>query len=1050
MKQLITIFILFISLGGQAQSSLKTQAGNSGNLHQYVWSFSKNRPVSNEKALIDFNVMDNWKQLGVYLSVSPDGNFFAYTINKPNPAFRYSGMFLNKQDSLIIQSTHNTWRQAFAGTYKGFFSADSRQYIFQNGTILSFLQLGANKVTEIKDVTSFKTDVKNDWVAYQTKGKDSLILKNVSTAKEKYFVGIKNYEFDKSGEWLTCQNTNKEFLLYNLSTGRENHFLFVIAYSLADDGKTLLLRSIEQGVEALKYVSLIEDDPKIIFSKKAKTGIGNYSLDASGQQTVFIIVDSAGGAGAMNDAIWYYKAGMDKAVLKINNQTSGIPKGLTLSNTSFTNNGRYIKFSLQPMPKEVRKPNANMVGLEVWNHKDLYLQSTQLQQFDEVPNYNAIASVESGKIVLLENDDKKIDLLHGDFALVKKNNGNDIGDRFWEEGKNGDSCWVASLKDGSSQLLPTKSKKFWFSPGGNYLVYFDADKGCHYFSYDLHTGIVNDISANVSENQLGIVNRENDQTPKMGNLAAWVENDASVLVYDNYDIWKLDLSGKNPAVNITNGFGEANRIIFNLMTTDHYSSEVPVVKANETLALRGYNASNKFSGFYKKANLNAGAPAEMYMGNYFISAIEGCHDPNLSNRGMAPIKAKSSNTWIVQRQSFEDAPNYYETKDFRTFGRLTNYQPQKDYQWLREELHCFKQLDGKTAQGILYKPENFDSNKKYPVLIVFYGAFSDNMYQFPVPTGNYCAISPGQSPIWFLSNGYLVFTPDISVAPLKYGPKAFSVIEGAAKYLQQLPYIDANKLGYAAHSWSAQLGAYLFAHSTSFSAVCISEGLGYADPLNMALSPNNGKSRMADFENERQFGSLWENKESWLDQTTVLKADKSKAPLLLFCNKESTPDYQDQTFQFFNALRRLDKNVWWLKYDKGEHTLSDPTEIKDYTIRYTQFFDHYLKNAPAPLWMTEGIPYKLKGIESRYELDPKGQCNATNGERCPICEVWNKQYARTPEMFKKEITDWTLDKDIADELEKKQNERRKELDKLGEIQTKQVMEMLNAPVKNQK
>jgi hypothetical protein len=53
-------------------------------------------------------------------------------------------------------------------------------------------------------------------------------------------------------------------------------------------------------------------------------------------------------------------------------------------------------------------------------------------------------------------------------------------------------------------------------------------------------------------------------------------------------------------------------------------------------------------------------------------------------------------------------------------------------------------------------------------------------------------------------------------------------------------------------------------------------------------------------------------------------------------------------------------------------------------------------------------------------------------------------------MFQKEIKEWDLDKDIAEELERKQNEKRKELDKLGEIQTKQVMEMLNAPVKNQK
>jgi len=191
-----------------------------------------------------------------------------------------------------------------------------------------------------------------------------------------------------------------------------------------------------------------------------------------------------------------------------------------------------------------------------------------------------------------------------------------------------------------------------------------------------------------------------------------------------------------------------------------------------------------------------------------------------------------------------------------------------------------------------------------------------------------------------------------------------------------------------------------------------------------------------------QMGELWKNKEQWLDQTTVLNVDKATSALLLFCNKESSEEYQNQTLQFFTALRRLNKHAWWLKYDKGAHNLSDPTESKDYTVRYTQFFDHYLKNAPAPQWMTQGIPYKLKGIESRYELDPQGTCNAPNGVPCPICEAWNKQYKRTPELFQKEIKDWELDKDIAEELERKQNEKRIELDKQGEIQTKQVMEML--------
>jgi len=89
--------------------------------------------------------------------------------------------------------------------------------------------------------------------------------------------------------------------------------------------------------------------------------------------------------------------------------------------------------------------------------------------------------------------------------------------------------------------------------------------------------------------------------------------------------------------------------------------------------------------------------------------------------------------------------------------------------------------------------------------------------------------------------------------------------------------------------------------------------------------------------------------------------------------------------------------------------------------------------------MTEGIPNKMKAIENRYELDAEGSC----GKECVICQAWSKQYARTPEMFSREIKNWTLDKDVAEELQRNQNEKRKQLDKEGEVRTREILEKLN-------
>ena len=63
---------------------------------------------------------------------------------------------------------------------------------------------------------------------------------------------------------------------------------------------------------------------------------------------------------------------------------------------------------------------------------------------------------------------------------------------------------------------------------------------------------------------------------------------------------------------------------------------------------------------------------------------------------------------------------------------------------------------------------------------------------------------------------------------------------------------------------------------------------------------------------------------------------------------------------FYNALRYNGKNAFLLAYPGEGHGLRGMANRKDLTIRYFQFFDHYLKGAPAPKWMTDGVPFLEK------------------------------------------------------------------------------------------
>jgi hypothetical protein len=227
------------------------------------------------------------------------------------------------------------------------------------------------------------------------------------------------------------------------------------------------------------------------------------------------------------------------------------------------------------------------------------------------------------------------------------------------------------------------------------------------------------------------------------------------------------------------------------------------------------------------------------------------------------------------------------------------------------------------------------------------------------------------------------------------------------------------------HSNSGRFGFYLLTHSNSFAAMSVGAGTTNAISTALRLTGVDDRSAMENLEVTSLgtgLGNLWQNKESWIDHTSVLSADKVSSPLLLFHNKPDGAFKAGAALEMYIALRRLEKSIWWLQYDEGFHALGKLRDLRDFTTRYTQFFDHYLKCAPAPRWMCEGIAYKDKGIESKYELDPSGNCGL-NDKPCIICEAWNKQYKRNPAMFDKPISEWKLDRDIQKELDKKETER---------------------------
>lgn len=122
-------------------------------------------------------------------------------------------------------------------------------------------------------------------------------------------------------------------------------------------------------------------------------------------------------------------------------------------------------------------------------------------------------------------------------------------------------------------------------------------------------------------------------------------------------------------------------------------------------------------------------------------------------------KKLGKDKYIVKRESFDEAPDFWLfNKDFQPLRRLTDLNEQIcGYSIGKSKVITWKDSSGKEQEGILYTPADYDSSKKYPVIVYFYETMTENAYLFYPPQPTESTINP----ILFVSRGYVVFMPDI-------------------------------------------------------------------------------------------------------------------------------------------------------------------------------------------------------------------------------------------------------------------------------------------------
>ncbi len=786
--------------------------------------------------------------------------------------------------------------------------------------------------------------------------KEALIIATQKTANEIYKaandLSIADAEGDDKSDPKTQEGT--DLTIRNTITGKDKNFKLVSEYLFDKKGTKLLIKTTKNAKDSnskafVIVYDLVKNDVDTLMRKfnDAK----NFTFDEDGMQVSFVAErDSSTKALQKFYKLWYVKNTKDSAVLLADRNTKGISYGLTVSenaNIKFSKDGKKLFFGIAPIvpAKDTNLVDFELARLDVWNYKDDYLQPQQLKQLQQElkRSYTSVMEIGKANVIQLGTDSTENIVLvnegNADYVLASSDKGNRVQSQW--EGRTLTNAYIIKTNDGSRKLIAKNSHgRFVPSPQGNYIYWYDEVKK-NYFTYNVANADIKNITDKI---RVPLYDTEND-VPDYANAAGitgWTAGDKYFLLNDEYDIWKVNPDAIELPINLTNSFGRRNKITFDYVKTD---PEKRFIDADEKILLRSLNKIDKHGGIFTVKVNEVKTPEILTQGSFTI--------PNV-------LKAKDAMQYLFTSASI-NASELYSSENFVNNTQLSNVATQQnDYNWLTAELMRWKMFDGKMSEGILYKPENFDPTKKYPIIFYFYERNTDGLFTYKAP-------APSASTVnipYFVSNGYLVFDPNIYYKTGEPGQSAYNSVVSAAKMLSKMPWVDSTRMAIQGQSWGGYQVAYLVTRTNIFRAAGAGAPVSNMTSAYGGIRWGTGLNRQFQYEKtqSRIGATLWQRPDLYIKNSPLFAVDKIKTPLLLMHNDAdgSVPWYQG--IEMFTAMRRLNKPVWLLQYNDEDHNLVERKNRKDLSIRLAQFFDFWLKDAKPAEWMKNGLPATKKGI----------------------------------------------------------------------------------------
>jgi len=772
-----------------------------------------------------------------------------------------------------------------------------------------------------------------------------------------------------------AKSKGTELILFNMTTGEEKSISGVMEYLLTENGKHLFYEF--DKVDSLNPAGIFGINTESGQAFEISTGLTDYkkmTADENGSQLSFFASANEKDDDEKYFSLMHWAEGSSSAQIVADTTSAALPENWMVSDNSrirFSESGKRLYFGSAPRPMSYEYEEDTTLlkddrpDVDVWSYNDPYIQPMQQLQSGREKNrtYEMVLNTETGDLTQLGGPDLQsiiIDTRNDrDFVLA-------MDDQSYRTQMTWDTqiprdYYSIDVNSGDVDVIVRGAKgRPSLSPEGNYLTWFDIEDG-HWYMMSMATKEVKNITDGMD---VSFANELHD-SPSLANgygSAGWSEGDKAFYIYDRYDIWKMDPNAAAP-VNVTNGYGRANRITLRQQRLEYESQ---AIETTSPIILRAFNEWTKASGFMTANLETVSNPTLIVMKDMSLSGL---------------VKAKDADRVLVRMSTYEEYGELYAANSVQMDGleKLSNVGAQEEpYKWGTNELVEFESgYDGEVMQAILYKPENFDENKKYPMIVYFYERRSNSLHSHPSP-------APSASTVnipYYVSNDYLVLVPDIKYELGHPGKSAMDHVIPATNAVVDMGFVDKDKMAIQGQSW----GGYQVAHIVTRTDMYAAAGAG-APVANMTSAYGgvrwgSGMSRMFQYEKtqSRIGGTLWDEQDLYIENSPLFHVPNIETPLFIMHNDAdgAVPWYQG--IEFYMSLRRLQKPAWMVVYNGEAHNLRKRKNRKDLSVRMGQFFDHYLKGEPMPEWMAYGLPATLKGRTLRYDLVEESQEKVEEG-----------------------------------------------------------------------